>query len=257
LAASALAGVGSAALTATAADAPAGQTQEYYEWRLYRLQSAANLPLLHSYLETAAIPAKNRIGIKLIGVFTEKEPKESPLLFVLTPYPTLDAFMTTSARMKADAAYQQAGAEYLQVPRSSPAFERIDTWLLRAFSGMPAMEIPAYSRDRKPRLFEVRTYEAYSTAKSSKKIDMFNQGEIAIMRRVGLAPVFFGQAIVGSNLPHLTYMTSAENEEAHKQHWDAFRADAEWVKMRTDPQYADTVSKNTPWILVPTPYSQI
>jgi hypothetical protein len=77
------------------------------------------------------------------------------------------------------------------------------------------------------------------------------------MRRVGLGPVFFGQAMGGANLPHLTYMTSAENEAAHRQHWDAFRQDPEWVKLRSDPQYADTVSKNTPWFLVPTPYSQI
>jgi hypothetical protein len=77
------------------------------------------------------------------------------------------------------------------------------------------------------------------------------------MREVGLGPIFFGQALIGSRLPHLTYMLSAENPEAHKEHWDAFRADPKWDKMKNDPQYADTVSKIANQFLVPTPYSQI
>jgi hypothetical protein len=56
--------------------------------------------------------------------------------------------------------------------------------------------------------FEVRTYESYSEAKAQKKVDMFNNGEIEIMRDVQLGPIFFGQALIGSNLPHITYMLS-------------------------------------------------
>jgi len=106
-------------------------------------------------------------------------------------------------------------------------------------------------------MFELRTYESYSESKAAKKVEMFNAGEVETMHEVGLAPIFFGQALIGSNLPHLTYMLSAENEEAHKQHWGAFGKHPVWMKLRDDPQYADTVSKITNWFLLPTTYSQI
>jgi hypothetical protein len=119
------------------------------------------------------------------------------------------------------------------------------------------MELPAYSRERKSRIFELRTYESHSEAKALKKIEMFNSGEIDVMREVGLAPVFYGQALIGRDLPHLTYMLSAEDRSAHKKHWGGFGAHATWKKMKDDPQYADTVSKITSRFLVPTGYSQI
>ena len=77
------------------------------------------------------------------------------------------------------------------------------------------------------------------------------------MREVGLGPVFYGQALIGRDLPHLTYMLSAEDREAHKKHWGAFGQHATWKKMNGDPQYKDTVSKITSRFLVPTGYSQI
>jgi hypothetical protein len=162
-----------------------------------------------------------------------------------------------AAGLRADAEYRQAGAEYLQTPKDKPAFARIDTWLLRAFAGMPKMEIPPYSAEKKPRMFELRTYESYSETKAAKKVEMFNSGEIDLMREVGMGPIFFGQALVGANLPHLTYMLSAENREAHNQHWGVFGKHPTWKKMSSDPQYADTVSKIVNRFLAPTSYSQI
>ena len=91
-----------------------------------------------------------------------------------------------------------------------------------AFAGMPRIKLPVCSVQR-PRLFEMRTYESHSELKALKKVEMFNAGEIESMRHVGLAPVFYGQALIGPGLPHLTYMLSAESEEAHKKHWTAFR----------------------------------
>ena len=126
-----------------------------------------------------------------------------------------------------------------------------------AFAGMPRIEQPAYSRERKSRLFELRTYESHSEVKALKKVEMFNAGEIDLMRQVGLGPIFYGQALVGPNLPHLTYMLSAENQDEHKKHWTAFGQSPVWKKMSGDPQYADTVSKITNHFLIPTAYSQV
>ena len=58
-------------------------------------------------------------------------------MWVLIPYPTLDSFVTVSAEINTDAAVQKAGGEYLQAKKADPAFDRIDSWLLLAFKGMP------------------------------------------------------------------------------------------------------------------------
>ena len=145
----------------------------------------------------------------------------------------------------------------MQSPKDKPAFDRIDSWLMLAFAGMPRLELPPYSREKKPRLFEIRTYESHSEVKAFKKVEMFNSGEIETMREVGLGPIFYGQALVGANLPHLTYMLSAEDQDAHKKHWDAFGKHPVWNKLKNDPQYADTVSKITNYFVVPTAFSQI
>lgn len=255
-AATALLSLSSTGLT-SAPKQRADKRQEYYEWRAYRLKSKASQTLLDNYLAEAAIPGMNRLGIRPVGVFVEMEAKDEPTVFVLIPYESAEAMATASARLNADTEYQKAGAAYLQASKSNPAFVRIDSWLMLAFAGMPRLNLPPYSQAKDPRMFELRTYESFSETKALKKVEMFNSGEIETMHEVGLAPIFYGQALIGPNLPHLTYMTSGRNEEEHKQHWNAFSKHPVWVKLKSDPQYADTVSKITKWFLVPTPYSQI
>lgn len=257
LAVSALAGLNQTSMTAAAAESGASSRQEYYELRAYRIKSGSDHALLDGFLEKAALPAYNRLGLKPVGVFTEMEPKDPVSVYVLLPHPSFRSFAAASARINADPEYLKAGSEYLQTPKSNPGFQRIDSWLLLAFAGMPKLELPPYCKEKKPRIFELRTYESYSELKAIKKVDMFNAGEIETMREVGLGPIFYGQTLIGRDLPHLMYMTSGENIEAHKKHWEGFGNHPTWKKLLADPQYADTVSKHTIQMLVPTAYSQI
>ena len=258
LSTSALAGFGCAARQSGGASPVHRSTkQEYYELRAYRMKPGIKAQLLLDYLENAAIPAYNRVGSWPVGVFTEVEPKDPETVFVLVPHPSLDAFGALQSRLDRDATYQQAAASYLEVAKTNAVYDRIDIWVMRAFAGMPRIELADFSRERRARLFEMRTYESYSEQKARKKVAMFNDGEIQVMREVGLAPVFYGEALSGPNLPHLTYMTSAANEAVHKQHWEAFGKHPKWNEMKNDPQYADTVSRATKWFLVPVAGSQI
>jgi len=230
--------------------------REFYELRVYRLAAGGSAQPVHSFLH-ASIPALNKLGASQVGVFTEIEPKNPESVFVLASYPSLEAYGRTAEWLRTNKDVQEKAGGYLQTTKDKPGFDRIDSWLLLAFAGMPRMEIPSFSRDKKSRLFELRTYESYSEVKAARKIDMFNDGEIQIMRDVGLSPIFYGEALIGPNLPHLTYMTSGEDEQSHKKHWDAFGKHPLWDKMKNDPKYADTVSKITKWMLKPTEYSQI
>jgi hypothetical protein len=256
VAVSALAGISPVSLTGMAAEStPAGR--EYYELRVYRLKNAADRGLLDGYLEKAAIPALNRLGIKPVGVFSEIEPKEGPGVYMLIPYPSLESFATTGARLNADTEHQKAGAEYLQTPKTNPGFVRIDSWLMLAFAGQPRLKLPSYCQEKKARIFELRTYESHSEVKAQNKVDMFNAGEIETMREVGLGPIFYGQTLIGRDMPHLTYMTSGESLELHKKHWEGFGKHPVWKKLIADKQYSDNVSKVISRMMEPAPYSQI
>ena len=247
----------SCASTPSGSGKTAQKSREYYELRIYRLKEGGDRSLLDGYLQDAAIPAWNRLGISPVGAFVEKEPKDGPAVWVLIPYPTIEQFANAGARLAADPIYQAAGSHYLQTVKDKPGFERIESQFFIAFAGIPRIELPPYCREKRARLFEIRTYESYSELKALKKIDMFNNGEIQVMRETGLGPIFYGQALVGQSLPHLTYMLSGENDTAHKEHWGVFGKDPRWDKMKNDPQYADTVSRIRNWFVVPTPYSQI
>lgn len=256
-----------AAGRASAASAPSGAAREYYELRAYRVKPGASTASIEGYLEKALLPALAKRGVKNTGVFTELEvdkkavtskPKADTPLWVLIPHASLESFASVSADLNTDAAVQAAGAAYLGVAKASPAYERIDTWVYRAFSGMTQMEVPAFSKNRTPtRVFEMRDYESHSEKAALSKMAMFNNGEIPLMKDLGMSPVFFGQGIAGPNLPHLRYITSGKDLASHLAPWAKFGPDPRWVKMKDDPQYKDNTSKNTARFLAPTAYSQI
>jgi hypothetical protein len=264
LAASAAAALTCAKLSAAEKSA-AGR--EYYELRAYRQKPGASPAALDRYLAKAFIPALNARGVAAVGVFTEldvdktaatSKPKADSPVWVLTPHASLESFVRVSTELNADATVQKAGADYLNAPKASPMFDRIDVWLYVAFAGMPKLEVPAFSKSRvATRVFELRDYESHSELKALNKIAMFHAGEIDVMKDLGMSPVFYGQSLAGPNLPHLRYLTCGPDLATHLANWKKFGTHPTWVKLKSDPQYADNTSKNTARFVAPTTYSQI
>jgi hypothetical protein len=261
----------SAAATLTSSPLVAAEkssgARDYYELRAYRLKPGTSSALLDGYLSKALIPALNARGIASVGVFTEldidkntatSKPKADTPVWVLIPHATLDSFVSSTTSVNTDAAVQAAGADYLNAPKASPAFDRIDTWLYLAFAGMPKLVVPAFSQNKVPtRVFELRDYESHSELKALNKIAMFHAGEIDIMKDLGMSPVFYGQSLAGPNLPHLRYITCGPDLATHLANWKKFGTHPIWAKLKDDPQYKDNTSKNTSRFLAPTAYSQI
>ncbi len=232
-------------------------TQSLYELRKYHMHVGAKRNQLNNFLADAAIPAWNRIGVEPVGAFTPMYGPNQPTLYVLLPYPSLDVFVSATDRLLSDKTFRQAGREFLNAPLSDPGYVRMENWLLQAFAGMPKIELPPMSKKKSDRIFELRTYESHSVIAGEKKVEMFNDGEIAIFKKTGLQPVFFGKTLVGQRLPNLTYMVAFEDMNQRNQRWETFRNDPDWAEMSADPQYADTVSNISDYILRPTSYSQI
>jgi len=237
-----------------------GGAREHYELRRYWLRAGPMVGRMHEYLEHVSVPALNRAGVKPVGAFTPQFGPESPSIFLLLTYPSLADFAALQSRLAADAAYQKDAAPHRDLPASDPAYLRIDSQLMAAFEGIPHIEVPAGATDRKPRIFELRTYESHSKKASKKKLEMFGKGgELAIFRRTGLTPVFFGDNLIGNRLPSFTYLLVYDDMAAREAGWAKFIGDPEWEKLRTTPGYEDVniVSNINAIVLRPTRYSQI
>jgi NIPSNAP len=253
IAAAGVGGLGSSADAQTTKTMP-----QFYELRQYHLRTTMRQEF-GDYLRDVAVPAYNRAGIPTVGVFTTTFGPDSPTFWLLLPHANLESFGTLDSKLQTDQEYKTKGAEHHSRPSSNPAYLRIDSQLMIAFSSIPVLEKPTGAVAGPSRVFELRTYESHSKAAHRKKVEMFDTGEIAIFRRTGLTPVFFGSNLVATRLPSLTYMLVFEDLAAREKNWGQFVGDPEWKKLSTTPGFTDAeiVTNIHALILRPTAYSQI
>jgi hypothetical protein len=239
-----------------AAPAAAAQQNAIFELRYYHMRNGSQTQRTADFLGKHFLPAAQRLGIGPLGFFSAVIAEDSPFILALTSYPSAAAFAGAAERLAADKEFQRGFDEYNSMTELS--YIRMENSLLRAFDGMPSITVPP-AASRPPRIFELRTYESNNVKAAQLKIRMFNEGEAAIFQRLGMAPVFFGETLVGRNLPNLTYMLSFESMAARDKLWGAFGADAAWQKLRAQPGYADAeiVSNIGNAILRPLDFSPI
>ncbi len=238
------------------ASAQPADDRQFYELRRYRIRVGHMRDTSRAYFRDALLPALGRLDIGPVGVF-DVTVGEPPTTVVLIPHATAASAVSLARRLAADAAYVKAAAPFFDAPADRPAFDRIENALLLAFEGMPKLQVPDTG---KPRIFELRRYEGPSEAASLKKIEMFDTGgELAIFRKVGFRPVFFGQTLYGTRLPQFEYMLTYENMAEREQQWTRFRNDPDWKVLSQKAEYRDAaiMSGATATYLAPQPVSQI
>jgi hypothetical protein len=247
-----------AAQNAQRARAMAGrQGRQYLELRRYEIETEQQKAGFDKFLSEAALPALNRLGIGPVGVFYPNEGL-SPI-YVLLPHSSIESFVTLTERLARDEQFLEQGAEFLNATPGDPAYKNMEVQLMEAFEGMPRVEKPVEAPGR---VFQLRIYESPSEKTALKKIEMFNTAELAIFRKVGLHPVFFGQTLAGTKMPNLTYMLGFKDMAESKAAWKAFGGDPDWQKLRAMPEYADKAILRakgaiTNLYLRPAEYSQI
>lgn len=234
--------------------------RSFYEIKIYTISSPEQEQMIDAYLKDAYIPALHRQGIKSIGVFKPRATTDDAgkKVYVLTPLKSQKQLLTITDKLAKDAAYQSAGSAYINAMFDNKPFDRFEAIVLRAFSEMPQMSLPNLNGPKEERIYELRSYEGPTEKYYRKKVDMFNAGgEVKLFERLNFNAVFYGEVITGSHMPNLMYMTTFENQTDRDEHWKAFGSSPEWTVLKADPQYANTVSKNTQYYLYPTEYSDI
>jgi hypothetical protein len=249
-----------AAVTATLIDsetslmADGHEARDYYELRKYTFANGDQKAAFHKYLEKAAIPAYNRIGVRAVGAYDVKD--HDVLIYVIIVHDSVESFATATEKLLADDKYVKKGKDTLNTDAKNPAYSRIETTFMKSFKSMPTFETPYKNKER---VLELRNYQSHSVKAGQKKIEMFNVGEIDIMKNTTLGPVLYGEHLTGPDMPNLTYILSFPNMDAHPKSWRTFATDPAWKEISSKPEYANSaiLSGISNLFLLPTEYSQI
>ncbi len=234
--------------------------REFYELRTYKFTTSEQQARVETYLQRALLPALHRASIKKIGVFKplDTDSLYTKRIMVLIPFKSLDEFEVIYEKLNKDKQYLIDGKEYIDALYDNPPYSRIETVVLKAFSGQPQMTLPELKGPVADRIYELRSYEGHTEKISKNKIEMFNAGdEVGLFKRLGFNAVFYGEVLSGPSMPNLMYMTTFENMASRDEHWKAFVADDHWKKLIAMPYYKNNMSKNTILFLRPTGYSDI
>lgn len=248
-----------AAAGETGAQVPAGSSRELYQLRRYSLLSGNQLKLTESYFAGAMIPALTRRGMGPIGAFKLDIGPETPAYYLLIPSNSVEALAELDLRLAEDSEFLRAADRFWNATSTAPAFQRVEVSLLIAFQGWPKLTPPAGVATKAKRIFQLRTYESPSNGEHVRKVEMFHAGEFDIFKAAGLRPVFFGDTLIGSRMPNLTYMLCFADLGELDSKWDVFRNDPAWKKLSSDPRYAfdQIVTTISNLILSPLDSSQI
>ena len=232
--------------------------KEFYEIRTYKLKDKSQGDRVHKFLIYNFLPAAHKFGIKKVGVFTplETDTTYGKRVVVLIPYSSLEQLSKLNDLLTATEEYDPKVKEYIDADYTNPPYDRIESVLLRAFSGMPQMEVPQLDNLRADRIYELRSYEGPTEKIYRNKVQMFNEGdEVGLFKRLRFNAVFYAEVISGTRMPNLMYMTTFANRASHDAHWKAFVDDPQWKKLSAMPEYQHNVSKINIYLLRPTEYS--
>lgn len=210
----------------------------------------------NDYLAKSYVPALRRAGAKQVGAFTYVIGEGNPSTVLAIEYADASTWESSGQKLRDDKDLLKAAGAFYSGPLQ---YVRRETIILRGFPSMPNVEVPSARGESKTHIFELRTYESNNQRSLARKIRMFDEGEIAIFRKVGMIPVFFGEALAGGNLPQLTYLLAYDDMAARDKSWAAFVSHPEWTKMKNEPGVSDgeIVSNISNAILRPLPFSTI
>ena len=227
------------------------------DWIRMRNSPDQQMQRMRDFLGKSFAPAAKRAGFGPLGLFSNSIGPGSPSILVVIGYPDFASLDSFEQKLMADKEFAKGAEGLMGLP--GLIYQRAERSLLRAFESAPNIEAPPTEGRTSNRVFEIRTYESNTGATLHRKIKMFDDGEIGIFRRLNMAPVFFGETIVGTNMPNLTYMLGYDSLAAREKAWQAFGQDPEWQKMRSQPGVSDAevVSNISNWIVTPLPGSDI
>ncbi len=235
-----------------------GGPRQYYQLKIYTLETDEQVKITDNYLKEIYLPALKKLKISNIGVFKTRPNEKDTIIkiYLLIPFSSLSEFQALDDQLTKVQTNHSGNSEYHTALYDKPPFQRVASILLKAFKDMPSIQPSPLEGTRKDRIYELRSYESPTETYFLNKIDMFNDGgEIELFKRLNFNSVFYGEVIAGPKMPNLMYMTTFSNQESRDLHWKLFVDAPEWKEMSSLPKYQNNVSHIDITFLYPTAYS--
>ncbi len=169
--------------------------------------------------------------MRAFGVFTAVMAPHAQTMMVLSGFAGAEDMSAAAAAIESDPGYQKAHAEFES--GAEPPFDSAQRVLLLATPFSPEI-VPPTEKPKLPRYFELRVYHSPTMRQLALVHERFAGPEIQIFHRSGVHPILYADTIIGPDLPNLTYLIPFASLADREKAWDAFGADPEWLKVRTE-----------------------
>lgn len=232
-----------------------GKKARYFLLENYFLRQSTQLARINEFMSQGFLPAavKFHHGPK---IFLEAQvAAHVPQFVTVVGLESLEELSSLRIKLREDSGFQKSFTAWENGPE--PPYEHFSHTLLRATDYCP--DVPVELNKGRARIYELRTYHSPTWKQLAALHQRFAGPEIKIFHRSGIHPILYTETVVGVNMPNLTYLIPFENLAAREKAWDAFQADAEWVKVRKESidQFGQISSVIQVSLLKATPYSPV
>ena len=110
--------------------------KDIYQIKVYRMKTNDQVTQVDNFLKNAYLPALHRLGVSSVGVFKNVgiDTAVEKSIYVWIPLRSLEQLNRIEDGLTKDITYNNDGAAYLTVPFNAPAYTRIETIVLRAYT---------------------------------------------------------------------------------------------------------------------------
>ena len=232
---------------------PGKPSTKLYELRIYYPTPGNYANIVDRFRQyTTKIFAKH--GMENIGYWTPTDTSRKELIYVL-------AFPDKAAR---DASWKAFGSdpEWKAVVAKTEAngkiVDHVDSFLMNEADFSPTVNLQTKSPER---TFELRTYTA-STGNFENLLSRFRDHTTKLFSRHGMTNIAYWTTTekIGNEQPKLIYILAHPSEAEGKQHFEDFRKDPDWIKVKDESEKKGNGSLTTKVESVymkPTDYSPI
>jgi hypothetical protein len=210
-------------------DSGAARTR-YYTLDSLFLENGEQVARLHDFMSHGFVPAAGKIHAGPMILLEALVAPHVPQLVVVMGFVAAADALSLHSRLLQQEGYAAALEKWEGAP--NPPCQQMASTLLEAADYSP--EIPAGEPPKQARIFELRTYHSPTWRQLGALHQRFAGREIPIFHRSGIHPVLYTSTVFGANLPNLTYLIPFDDLAAREKAWNAFGADAEWIKVRKE-----------------------
>jgi len=231
---------------------PAAQQEtRFFELRTY-YAAPGKLPDLQARFRDHTLKIFEKHGMANMGYWVPETNQEQQLIYLLA-YPSRDAREKAWKEFFADPEWQSVAKES---ERNGKLVTKVDSVFLTPtdFSPTVAPEIRA-----SPRLYELRTYHA-APGKLDDLLARFRNHTTSLFARHGMGQ--FGYWVPTEKKDGagetLIYILSHKNHEAATESFKQFRADPEWIKVKSESEANGSLTVDggvKSMMMVPTDFS--